>query len=180
MENRTYKTPPRYAQVKAADLDARTGKYAREVKMPGSSLFIYGPVGTGKTHTMHAMAKLIVEERNGYARVINFADALREIKADWDRHWTDRRHMDETMREYQGVLMLDDVGAEKPSEWAIEVLYGVINWRYERGLPTVISSNIDLEGIGTAYGDRIASRIVEMCGGTEGIVQLSGKDRRMV
>lgn len=181
-----YRAPERYSHARLADehgkgqTDPRLAEYAEKVKIPGASLFITGPVGTGKTYGLHAMARHIVEARGGAARVFNFPDALRDIKEDFDRHWTEKHHVAETMRDYRGILMIDDIGAEKQSDWVVETLYGIINHRYERVLPTVITSNVGVDKIGEAYGDRIASRLVEMVGGEKGIIILAGEDRRMV
>lgn len=174
-----YGPPARYADVDLAKIDPKLQEYAKSIKLNGEGRFIFGPVGTGKTFALHAIAKYIVEERGGPARVWNFTDALRDIKDDWDRHWTDKKHTAETLREYKGILMLDDIGAEKATEWVVETLYGIINWRYERRMPIVLTSNVGLDKISEAYGDRIASRIVEMVGGKAGIIHIGGEDRRV-
>lgn len=180
MHGRTYALPPRYGDADLKKIDARLAKYAREVKLTGQSLFVWGSVGTGKTFALYAMAKHIVEDRNGPARVYNFAEVIRDTKDDFDRPYGEKNKSAEKLRTFEGIVMIDDVGAEKPTEWVIETMYAIVNWRYERKLPTVITSNCSLPEIGQMYGDRIASRIVEMCGGSDGIVKLTGEDRRTV
>lgn len=72
-------------------------------------------------------------------------------------------------------LVLDDLGVEKGSEWALQTLYIIINNRYSNCLQTVITSNFSIEEIGIKLGDRIASRIAGMCD----VVELTGTDRRL-
>jgi DNA replication protein DnaC len=73
------------------------------------------------------------------------------------------------------VLYLDDLGAEKASDWVRSTLYLLINRRYENERRTVISSNLSLDQLADQLDDRIASRISEMCK----IVKIAGSDRRI-
>jgi len=73
------------------------------------------------------------------------------------------------------LLFLDDIGAERVTEWAEEVFYLVINSYYENEVPVIFTSNDPLSGIAQNVGQRIASRIREMCE----IVKLEGEDRRL-
>ncbi len=72
------------------------------------------------------------------------------------------------------LLLLDDLGAAKTSEWTEELTYRLINHRYEHMLPTLITTNLPTAELRTALGDRVASRLAEM---TERVV-LTGPDRR--
>lgn len=76
---------------------------------------------------------------------------------------------------FKGLLFLDDLGAEKMSEWVAEQFYLILNFRYEEKLPTIITSNYSLGELSERLGDRIASRIAEMCD----VVKIDGKDRRL-
>lgn len=73
------------------------------------------------------------------------------------------------------VLVLDDLGVEKTTEWALQTLYIILNNRYSNYMQTIITSNLSIEEISEKLGDRIASRIAGMCK----IVKLTGKDRRI-
>jgi DNA replication protein DnaC len=73
------------------------------------------------------------------------------------------------------VLYLDDLGTEKPSDWAISTLFLLIDRRYSEMLRTVISSNLSLDQLADRLDDRIASRIAGMCE----VVRMEGKDRRL-
>lgn len=59
------------------------------------------------------------------------------------------------------VLLMDDLGTEKLTEWAMEQIYGIVNGRYERKLPTIVTSNLTIEAIERAVGPRIVSRLRE-------------------
>jgi DNA replication protein DnaC len=79
----------------------------------------------------------------------------------------------EEINRYEYVV-LDDIGTEKPTEWVLEMLYVLINTRYENGGKLIITSNKTLGEVAQAIGDRVASRILEMCQ----IIKLDGEDKR--
>ena len=72
------------------------------------------------------------------------------------------------------MLFVDDLAAAKLTEWTEEVTYRLVNYRYEQCLPGIFTSNVPPAQLRDALGERIASRLVEMC---ERIV-LKGDDRR--
>jgi DNA replication protein DnaC len=62
------------------------------------------------------------------------------------------------------LLILDDLGVDKPSDWVLNVLYNIINYRYENLKKTIITSNFSLDEIAEAFNDnRITRRIERMC-----------------
>ncbi len=73
------------------------------------------------------------------------------------------------------VLILDDLGVEKTSDWVLQTLYTIIDRRYREELRTIITSNLGIEEIREKLDDRIASRIVGMCR----VCILQGRDRRI-
>ena len=72
-------------------------------------------------------------------------------------------------------LALDDIGSEKATDWALQMLYLLIDRRYSQMLKTIITSNLTLDQIADRLDDRISSRIAGMCK----IVSIKGKDRRL-
>ena len=72
------------------------------------------------------------------------------------------------------LLVIDDVGAEKASEWTQERLYSVIDHRYANCLPLIVTSNLPPAKLAEQTGDRAASRLAEMCK----VVAMTGTDRR--
>lgn len=72
-------------------------------------------------------------------------------------------------------LFLDDIGAEKTTDWALEKLYNIINMRYNNNLHITVTSNLELDELSKKTDDRIVSRLNEMCE----LIRLSGEDRRV-
>ena len=72
------------------------------------------------------------------------------------------------------LLILDDLGSEKPTLWVQERLFVIINHRYRETLPTMITSNTRPKDLPAQLGERTASRIFSMCTG----VELEGDDYR--
>ncbi|MFC5204588.1 ATP-binding protein [Streptomyces kaempferi] len=138
----------------------------------GRSLLLLGPTGTGKTHQAYgAIRDLALAGVAARWVVTTAADLYAALRP---RHGIDseaefRRYRDAS------VLLLDDLGAErKPTEFTEEINFRLINWRYENHLPTLITSNLVPKEIGARLGDRVTSRLIEMC---ERVV-FSGPDRR--
>ena len=74
------------------------------------------------------------------------------------------------------LLIIDDLGSEFITNFTTAALYNIINSRVARGVPTIISSNLDLEELKSRYPESIASRII----GTFATVQFIGKDIRQI
>ena len=74
-----------------------------------------------------------------------------------------------------GLLVLDDLGAEKTSDWSRQVFYLLLDRRYREMKQTIITTNLSLEQIAETFDDRVASRLCEM-GVT---IELKGKDKRV-
>lgn len=71
--------------------------------------------------------------------------------------------------------MLDDIGAEKPTEWVRETLFSLIDFRYQNNKPIIFTSNFHLSNLENKLGKPIISRIVEMCR----VIKLDGEDFRL-
>ena len=80
------------------------------------------------------------------------------------------------VRDCQGasLLVLDDVGAEKASEWTQERIYSIVDERYVHCLPLIVTSNLPPKELAAQTGERTASRLAEMCI----VVPITGTDRR--
>ncbi|MFF5992596.1 ATP-binding protein [Prauserella flavalba] len=137
----------------------------------GPSLLVLGPVGTGKTYEAYGTIRALAASgvRTGW-RVATAADIYGALRP---RHGVDSEAEFERCARV-GVLVLDDLGAAKTSEWVEEINYRLVNWRYERELPTLITSNLPPKDLGAGLGERVASRLAEM---TSRVV-LDGPDRR--
>lgn len=133
-------------------------------------LILVGNNGVGKTHLACSIANKLIE--NGipviYGTLINL---FAELRNSYDTY-NNISEM-EIIKLYENVelLIIDDLGKEKPSEWGLEKLFTIINSRYEKNLPVIITTNynqnslverLSLNGeIETAKS--IISRLYEMC-----------------
>jgi len=137
----------------------------------GQGLFLYGPVKTGKT--VYAAQLVLDIQRQWWlqadGRGILFSSApriFRELKASFDKK-DNKETEHEIMSRYENIdlLVLDDLGMNgKVSEWLLEILYVLIDYRWEHLKPTIITSNKSLPELADQFGDdRITSRIERMC-----------------
>lgn len=172
------KTPARYENVQWKDVPKKLQEHILKIKEHRRGLYIHGTVGSGKTHLMYAIGKGVEESEvvNLRARAYSCTDLLRQIREDFNQ--TDpysRKHTLEDLLEFRGLLMIDDIGSEKLSEWVLETFYTIVNKRYEEMLPTVFTSNLELHELAERIGDRTVSRIVESCD----VFEVTGDDRRL-
>lgn len=139
------------------------------LKKGNKGLFLFGNTGTGKTYVLHALKKKALQ--NGKKAVIeNWVELLLEMR---DRINYLRVAMDEILESQ--IIMFDDLGSEKQTEWSQEILYTIINRCYEKEKKVFISTNLSLEQFSAQYGDRVFSRLMEMCEPYE----MKGEDRRI-
>lgn len=127
--------------------------------------FMAGDPGNGKTHL--AIAALNAFGRGRFWKVPDFLD--------WLKHWAfdEGYELDVLLKAYREqdfLLVLDDLGVENQTDWAHEQLYRVLDARYERKLPTIVTTNQSLRKI----DGRIASRYAS------GLVPCKGADLRRV
>lgn len=137
----------------------------------GPSLLLLGPTGVGKTYQGYgAIRDLAVTGITARWIAATAADIYAALRP---RHGIDS---EKEFQRYAGadLLFVDDLGAAKASDWTEEVNYRLINHRYEAERPTLFTSNVPPAQLGSALGDRVASRLTEMCKH----VVLKGNDRR--
>lgn len=168
--------PKRYQGAKFEDVPVAIREKFVQLKSTRKGLFIHGAVGVGKTHTAFALKKQWDSE-NPYRLSIfwNTGELLQSTRSDMDRQNYDKARAMETLLDTESLIFLDDLGAESPSGWVLEQMYTLINKRYMDMKPMIITSNLSLEQIGQALGDRIASRLAEMCD----VIELTGEDKRL-
>lgn len=142
-----------------------------------SGLYIWGLPGTGKTHLVCALIKNIVKE--GFeVKFYNTGDFLEKLRGEFSDGFSHEDGYPGLFREimdFKGILVFDDIGAEKITDWARERLYLVINKKYEDMVPVFFTSNCDMEILSARLGDRLASRIRGMVY----IFEKTGPDRRL-
>ncbi|MBU5454833.1 ATP-binding protein [Caproiciproducens sp. MSJ-32] len=62
-----------------------------------------------------------------------------------------------------GLLVIDDLGTEQGTEWSLSKIYTILDSRYRKKLPTIVTSNYSLGQLKERYGERIVDRLIEMC-----------------
>lgn len=149
-------------------------KYAENFDTDSTSLYFYGRTGLGKTHLSLAIANEAIKKGYNvlYGSVINFLNKMEKEKFGRVESTIDT----EELLIDADLLILDDLGAEFSTAYTVSALYNVINSRVARGVPTIISSNLDLEELKSRYPESIASRII----GTYATVKFIGKDIRQL
>ncbi|MEJ7718190.1 MAG: ATP-binding protein [Thermoleophilaceae bacterium] len=162
--------PPVLRDVRAfiRDVDANLAE--------GRGRWFFGDVGTGKTSL--AMLISTAAEKAGHSVAIySVPRLLAEIKETYE---------DGSGRSYQQLfhalcevelLHLDDLGAEKRTDWVIEQLYAIVNERWQDERSILVTTNLlDLDELRAQLGPRTVSRLAEMCGTP---IPIMGTDLRM-
>lgn len=148
-------------------------QYAENFDFNSPSLYFYGRTGLGKTHLSLAIANEVVKSGYNvvYGSVITFLNKL-------EREKFGRVESYETEDILVGadLLILDDLGAEFTTPFTTSAIYSIINSRIARGVPTIISSNLDLKELKQRYPESVASRII----GTYAPIPFIGDDIRQI
>lgn len=158
--------PLRYRTCKMEQLTTISGnetamKAVREfVPVDGKGLLLTGPVGTGKTHM--AVARVIELIKRGHRAVfVPAAELLMDLRRAYDGESTES----DVMAIYSNaeVLLLDDLGAERVTEWTKQVFYVLINRRYNAMRSTIVTTNLTPAQLGDVFDQRVVSRLTGMC-----------------
>ena len=153
----------------------RARKYVenwQKVKAENLGLLLWGSVGTGKSFIAACIANALLEQ--GIPVLItNFSKILNQMGG----MYSDERYQYIASFSHYPLLIIDDLGIERNTEYALGQVYAVIDERYKAGLPVIITTNLTMEElrhpIDVAHA-RIYSRVLEMCTP----VQIAGNDRR--
>ena len=148
-------------------------KYAKNFTTDSASLYFYGRTGLGKTHLSLAIANEALKKGYNvlYGSVITFLN-----KIEREKFGRTESFETEDVLINADLLILDDLGAEFSTPFIVSALYNIINSRIARNVPTIISSNLNLEELKARYPESVASRII----GTFTPVEFIGKDIRQI
>jgi DNA replication protein DnaC len=148
-------------------------------------LYLFGAHGLGKTHIAVAALKYLCLERQWEPLLVRWSEYCSRIQQSW--------HSQEAESEYQllrkasnlTLLVLDDIDKRASSEWALGKLFELIDHRYLRQLPTILTANRSLEALLTYWErneqtqDLARAIISRIMGQLLGVIEFSGQDYRL-
>ena len=159
-----------YSNERLLNAVSQARRFADRFPVVDRGLFFIGPPGIGKSHLAVAVLKHVIQRRGARGLFYDVRELLRVIRSTYNPV-VRTAEMDVLHPVIAAdVLVLDDLGAEKTSEWVEETLNFIVNSRYAERRPTIFTSNYeekedptDPESLFVRVGYRMHSRLYEMC-----------------
>jgi DNA replication protein DnaC len=123
-------------------------------------LLFWGDVGTGKSFTAACIANELIQREQSVI-MTSFVKILQDL---WDKKTDEQGYMAKFER--VSLLIIDDLGAERNTDYALEKVYNVIDSRYRSGKPMILTTNLSLSEIMDTMDmryKRVYDRILEIC-----------------
>lgn len=142
----------------------------------GRGLWLMGDTGTGKTTLAMLVSKAALQANHSVA-IYSLPKLLARIRRTYDSEPGGDSYLAFFERLTSvDLLHIDDLGAEKRSDWVLEQLYALVNERYEAQRSMLVTTNLDQQELEEQIGPRTVSRLVEICGDP---LPLFGPDQRV-
>lgn len=140
----------------------------------GKNVFIYGGSGTGKSVFAASIAKQYIRKKKS-VNFLSYPAFIMELQSSFRKDEEDPFEIARSVATFAGVLIIDDLGAEKLTDFVRQITYFILNEREQRELRTIITSNFSLADLDAQVDPRISSRIAGMCK----VLKFTGADRRV-
>lgn len=172
--------PSAHASQGRALIAARSFVKEYPVETAGKGLLFTGPIGVGKTHLAVGVLRRLVQEKGCRGLFCDYRELLKSIQNSYNPQvQTTELELLKPIFAAE-VLVLDDLGAQKPNEWVWDTVALILNTRYNDKQTTIITTNYDdrpagegekndaeraarEQTLGDRIGDRMRSRLAEMC-----------------
>jgi DNA replication protein DnaC len=184
--------PGAHASLSFAHLSA--DRFSQEYDpRDGTGLLIIGKIGTGKTHLAVGIIKELILIKGIACLFYDYRELLKQIQNSYNAA-VQTTELDVLRPVFEtDVLVLDELGAVKPTEWVWDTVSLILNTRYNDNRTTIITTNFEdqpaagaggagsaartasrAESLGDRIGERMRSRLHEMCR----IIKMEGEDFR--
>lgn len=176
--------------LSAALLQARQFVKSYPWDTGGNGLLLTGSIGVGKTHLAVGILQAVIAERGAKGVFFDYRDLLTQVKNSYNRG-VEATELEVLRPVFEAeVLVLDELGASKPTDWVWDTVAHILNTRYNDRRTTIITTNytnlppggveasarsaVREETLGDRIGERMRSRLQEMCV----VVEMAGADFR--
>src|SRR5712692_1921776 len=164
-------------------------KFVEEYPLDSTGLLLIGSIGVGKTHLAVGIIKELIVSKGIPCLFYDYRELLKQIQNSYNDS-VKATELDVLRPVFEAeVLVLDELGAVKPTEWVWDTVSLILNTRYNDNRTTIITTNFDdkpagvvagprgaarEETLGDRIGERMRSRLHEMCR----IIKMEGEDFR--
>jgi DNA replication protein DnaC len=186
-----YPSPNR--SLAAASVMARKFVSGYPLETDGKGLLLTGSIGVGKTHLAVGILQALMQERGARGLFVDYRELLKQVQNSYNKS-VGVTELEVLQPVFEAeVLVLDELGASKPTDWVADTVSHILNTRYNERRTTIITTNypnlapgasdvtgpraaVREETLGDRIGERMRSRLQEMCV----VVEMTGPDFRQL
>lgn len=152
-----------FSMRQGAEKAFKAAKYYAEhfEEFGAESLLLWGDVGNGKTHLAAAVHNYLIAQGKTVV-FISMPELLGKIRATFNKNNNESEHQIMKALMICDLLIIDDLGAEKPSDWVLETVFQIFDGRSRRQKPLMATSNLNPKDLPDQIGKRIPDRLIEM------------------